>query len=170
MAKRKLESMSQPWVSNRVGSAIAGENPTVLAALDASFAAIGDVQWLPGYTVVLTNQLQVDRLSDLSRIQRIEYLCDVELVAAAVERVCTARDPEFRRVNIEILGNQDSFLHTHIWPRYEWEPDGIKTKPVWLYPASNWSNAELALGSRHDDLRRALTKEIAQLRRRESRD
>lgn len=36
--------------SDRVGSAREGMNPTVLAELDAAFAVIGDVQWLPGYT------------------------------------------------------------------------------------------------------------------------
>ncbi|HEY1704997.1 MAG TPA: hypothetical protein VGG75_35310 [Trebonia sp.] len=44
-------------------------------------------------------------------------------------------DPAFRRVNLEILGNTDAFLHAHIWPRYEWEPADLAGKPIWLYPA-----------------------------------
>ncbi|MER6974990.1 hypothetical protein ABT304_28285 [Nocardioides sp. NPDC000445] len=37
------------WRSERVQSAIAGRNPTVLAELEAAYAVIGDVQFLPGY-------------------------------------------------------------------------------------------------------------------------
>ena len=55
------------WRSDRVGSALAGENPTVLAELDHAFAVIGDVQWLPGYSLALTKVPGVDRLSDLPR-------------------------------------------------------------------------------------------------------
>lgn len=51
------------WRSDRVESALAGENPTVLAELDHSFAVIGDVQWLPGYSFALTKMPGVDRLS-----------------------------------------------------------------------------------------------------------
>lgn len=39
------------WRSDRAGSALGGENPTVLAELGHSFAVIGDVQWLPGYSL-----------------------------------------------------------------------------------------------------------------------
>ena len=44
------------WRSDRVGAALAGTNPTVLAELDAAFAVIGDVQWLPGYSLALTKE------------------------------------------------------------------------------------------------------------------
>ena len=39
-----------------------------------------------------------------------------------------------RRVNYEILGNTDHYLHAHIWPRYEWEPAEYSGGPVWRYP------------------------------------
>ena len=42
------------WRLDRIGSALRGENPTVLARLPGGFAVIGDVQWLPGYCVVLS--------------------------------------------------------------------------------------------------------------------
>ena len=35
----------------------------MLAELDAAFAAIGDAQWLPGYSLALTKRPGVDRLS-----------------------------------------------------------------------------------------------------------
>ncbi len=84
------------------------------------------------------------------------YLAGVEALAEAVETVCSARDAGFRRVNIEILGNKDPFLHAHIWPRYAWEADAMREKPVWLYPASHWSDPAWQLGAQHDDLRAQL--------------
>ncbi|WP_402372104.1 HIT family protein [Isoptericola rhizosphaerae] len=154
------------WRSDRVRAAIEGRNPTVLAKLGAAFAVIGDVQFLPGYSLALTKTPGVDRLSDLPRVERLEYLADVDLVAAAVEIVCSRRDDGYRRVNVEILGNTDAFLHTHIWPRYEWEPPEIVTKPVWLYPAERWRDPATALGARDNGLRQELAEEIARLRER----
>lgn len=148
------------WREDRVRSAIEGRNPTVLAELDASYAVIGDVQFLPGYSLALTKTPGVDRLSDLPRAERVRYLADVDLVADAVETVCRRFDSAYRRINVEILGNTDAFLHCHIWPRYEWEPEELVSKPVWLYPADRWRDPSAALGPAHDELRAALAAEV----------
>jgi len=42
------------------------------------------------------------------------------------------------RINYDVLGNTDSFLHAHIFPRYDWEDEVCRKKPVWLYPAEEW--------------------------------
>ncbi|WP_231887242.1 diadenosine tetraphosphate hydrolase [Dietzia timorensis] len=144
-------------------SAIDGTNPTILARLSAGFAAIGDVQFLPGYCVLLTDRPGVERLSDLERFARLSFLDDMDLLGEAIERVCSKADPSFRRVNLEILGNTHGFLHAHAWPRYEWEPDEVRHLPVWLYPSENWSKPEFSLSAQHDQLRRALAETIADL-------
>jgi diadenosine tetraphosphate (Ap4A) HIT family hydrolase len=156
--------VSDDWRTRRVQAALDGSNPAVLAQLRVSFAVIGDVQFLPGYCVVLTKKPGISRLSDLSRAERIAFLADVDLVATAVETVCTAFDPACRRVNIEIEGNLDAFLHAHVWPRYSWEVPQRAERPVWLYPASRWSDPACRLGPRQDALRLALADEIARLR------
>jgi diadenosine tetraphosphate (Ap4A) HIT family hydrolase len=51
----------------------------------------------------------------------------------------------FRRINLDILGNTDDFLHAHVWPRYDWEPPDRISAPVWLYPAEFWSTPTLQL-------------------------
>ena len=79
----------------------------------------------------------------------------------AVERACRHLDPAFRRVNVEILGNTDPYLHAHVWPRYEWEPDGLVGKPVWLYPAERWSDPATALGPQHEALRTAIAAKLS---------
>ncbi|MEV7079951.1 hypothetical protein AB0N88_15575 [Streptomyces sp. NPDC093516] len=97
--------MPGTWHRDRVGSALRGENPTVLRRLD----------------------------------------------------------PGFRRVNLEILGNTDAFLHAHVWPRYDWEPAERVRLPVWLYPRGMWTEERYALGARHEPLRRAIGEELDRL-------
>ena len=137
-----------------------------MARMTAGFAVIGDVQFLPGYSVLISDTPGVDRLTDLPRPRRLQFLDDLDRVGEAVETVCARRDPQFRRVNLEILGNTDAFLHAHVWPRYEWEGEQAARKPVWLYPPTFWSepSPETELGPAHDDLRAELTAELHRLR------
>ncbi|MEU2055143.1 HIT family protein [Streptomyces bungoensis] len=156
--------MTGDWRTDRVGSALRGENPTVLRRLDSGFAVIGDVQFLPGYSVLLVDDPGAGRLSDLPRDKRLAFLSDMERLGEAVERACRRLDPAFRRVNLEILGNTDPFLHAHVWPRFEWEPAELVGKPVWLYPRGSWSDERFRLGPQHDALRDAIGSELDQLR------
>ena len=131
-----------------MGAALRGDNPTVLRRMTSGFAVIGDVQFLPGYCVLITDTPGVDRLTDLPRDRRLAFLDDLERLGEAVQTVCARRDPAFRRINLEILGNTDPFLHAHVWPRYEWEGAAVAAKPVWLYPPTEWSepSPQTALG------------------------
>lgn len=97
---------------------------------------IGDVQFLPGYSVLLTDDPAAERL-----------------------------DPAFRRVNLEVLGNTDGFLHAHVWPRFEWEPADLVGRPVWLRPCDSWTDEWFALGPQHDVLRQAIGGELDRLSR-----
>ncbi|MFB6638316.1 HIT family protein [Streptomyces chartreusis] len=155
--------MTGDWRTDRIGAALRGENPTVLRRLESGFAVIGDVQFLPGYSVLLADEPGVQRLSDLPRPERLSFLSDMDRLGEAVERACRRLDPGFRRVNLEILGNTDPFLHAHVWPRFEWEPAELVGKPVWLYPPDRWSDEQFRLGSQHDGLRDAIASELDQL-------
>jgi diadenosine tetraphosphate (Ap4A) HIT family hydrolase len=136
--------MVDDWRIDRIGSALRGENPAVLRRLNAGFAVIGDVQFLPGYSVLLVD--------------------DMDQLGEAVERVSRRMDAAFRRVNLEILGNTDGFLHAHVWPRFEWEPTELVCMPVWLYPRDRWDDEQFALGPQHDSLRKAIRDELDHLR------
>ncbi|MFJ9455383.1 diadenosine tetraphosphate hydrolase [Kitasatospora sp. NPDC101447] len=156
--------MADDWRTDRIGSALRGENPTVLRRLTAGFAVIGDVQFLPGYSVLLADDPRAERLSDLPRDGRLAFLSDMDRLGEAVERASRRLDPAFRRVNLEILGNTDGFLHAHVWPRFDWEPADLVGRPVWLYPRDRWSDRRFALGPRHDVLRAAIGEELDLLR------
>ena len=157
--------MSDEWKTDRVRAALRGENPTVLARLDAGFAVMGDIQFLPGYCVFITDTPGADRLTDLPRERRLAFLAGAETLAEAVQNVCTRRDPEFRRINLEIQGNHDAFLHAHVWPRYEWEGPDHVWRPVALHPIERWRAPlpHTVLGPQHDDLRAELQKELSSM-------
>ena len=148
------------WRNDRIGAALRGANPTVLSRMPGGFAVIGDVQWLPGYSVLLSDRPEVTRLSELPAEERSAYLDSMARLAAAVEQACAEADPAFVRVNVEILGNTDPFLHAHVWPRYAWEPAALVRRPVWLYPPTHWTDPVHALGPRHDQLRAAIARRL----------
>jgi diadenosine tetraphosphate (Ap4A) HIT family hydrolase len=156
--------MTADWKVDRIGSALRGENPTVMRRLSTGFAIIGDMQFLPGYSVLLIDSPDVQRLSDLPRPRRMDFLAEMDLLAEAVERVCARRDPAFRRVNISILGNLDPFLHAHIVPRYTWEPEQYHRGPIDQYSKQQRNDPATLLGPQHDELRADLTAEIDRLR------
>ena len=151
------------WRDDRIGAAARGENPTVLAELEGGYAVIGDVQFLPGYCVLLAKDLNAKALAEMPGRHRVQFLADADLLATAVENACREADPAFRRVNIDILGNTDAFVHAHIWPRYDWEPRGLVQRPVWLYDTASWTDPTTALGDRHDGLRSSITRELRAL-------
>ncbi|MET9102654.1 HIT family protein [Streptomyces antibioticus] len=155
--------MSDAWKRDRIGSALRGENPAVVRRLGSGFAVMGDTQFLPGYCVLLVDEPGVGRLSELSRGKRLGFLGDMDRLGEAVERACGRVESGFRRVNLEILGNTDPFLHAHVWPRFDWEPEELVGRPVWLYPPERWSDPEFALGPRHDVLRAAIGDELDRL-------
>lgn len=151
------------WRADRIGSALRGENPTVLARLEAGFAVIGDTQFLPGYCLLLSDDPSADRLLDLPRPRRLAFLADMDLIGEAVQLVCQRRDTAFRRVNYAILGNFDAYLHAHINARYNWEPAHLMLGPVARYPKEISAAAQVQLGPQHDDLRAELAEQIRRL-------
>ncbi len=149
------------WRSNRIASARAGTNPTVLAKLPQSYAVIGDTQFLPGYCVLLVDDPTINRLTDLPRPQRLDFLASMDLLGQAVENACRGADPSFRRMNYEILGNTDAYLHAHLFPRYDWEPPERVGHPVWLYDSADFD--AVPLGPSHDALRKRIAAELEAL-------
>lgn len=154
---------SDAWKMDRIGSARAGTNPTVLAKMAHSYAVIGDTQFLPGYCVLLVDDPSIDRLTDMPKSQRLEFLESMDTLGQAVESACRATDSAFRRMNYEILGNTDAYLHAHLFPRYEWEPPENIGRPAWLYDPEQFYAAEAALAPRHDELRARIVAELAGL-------
>lgn len=145
------------WKNDRIGAAHRGENPMVMAKMKSGFAVIGDTQFLPGYCVLLPYQ-QVSTLNDLPYKERSEYLLDMSLLGDAIQEVCQPR-----KINYSIYGNTDAFLHAHIFPRYNWEPEERKPYPVWQYPPEMWRDSQYQYQDEsHLELKEKLSKTLQQ--------
>ena len=119
-------------IADRVAAARAGTNPYVIARLPSGWAVIGDVQFLPGYCLLLADPV-VPSLNDLSVKARDQYLQDMVRIGDAILKATDSF-----RINYEILGNSEPELHAHIFPRYMSEPDERRRMPAWFY---DWVNA-----------------------------
>jgi diadenosine tetraphosphate (Ap4A) HIT family hydrolase len=151
-------SPSGDWRADRIGSAVRGENPMVIAKMRSGFAVIGDTQFLPGYCVLLASP-QVASLEALSDADRAVFLEDMGRLGQAVNAACAPR-----RINYSIYGNTDAFLHAHVFPRYDWEPEERIPGPVWLYPRENWSDPATAYDEvRHGALRAKIAVALSML-------
>lgn len=132
--KKMITNFKEEWKKDRIASAHSGENPMVIVKMKSGFAAIGDTQFLPGYTVLLPTK-PFGSLEELSVKERSDYLLDMSLIGEAILEVCKPR-----RVNYSIYGNTDAYLHAHVFPRYNWEPKERIPYPVWQYSSEKWSN------------------------------
>ena len=147
------------WRADRVAACANGTNPMVMVELTSGWAVIGDTQFVPGYSLLISRHTDAAMLSQLPREERLQFLADLDLLALAVERACIAKDPAFRRVNIEILGNTDAYVHAHVFPRYEWEGPNAAL-PVWSYRDTRWVDELHEYQPGHEPLREAITAEL----------
>lgn len=135
----------------------------VVARMRSGYAVIGDAQFLPGYSVLLSDVDGADHLTDLTLAQRADFLLDMSLLGDAVMAACNSLDPSLRRINYEILGNTDHYLHAHVIPRYAWEDDELLAGPAWNYPRDRWTSPRDAYAEEHEPLREAITAQLARL-------
>lgn len=136
-----------PLIADRVELARKGANDTVIGRLPSGWAVVGDVQFLPGYCLLLPDPV-VPSLNDLDDGRRAEFLRDMTRLGDAILQV-TGAD----RINYEILGNSEPELHAHLFPRYSTEPPERRRMPAWFY---DWAAAPRYDAETHGGLRQAL--------------
>ncbi|MEO8491419.1 HIT domain-containing protein [Pseudomonas sp.] len=136
-----------PLITERVELARNGANDKVICPMASGWAVMGDVQFLPGYCLLLPDPV-VASLNDLDTQARVTYLLDMARLGDAVLAATNAL-----RMNYEILGNSEPELHCHIFPRYASEPDDKRTMPAWFY---DWKNAPPYAEELHGDLRKKI--------------
>jgi diadenosine tetraphosphate (Ap4A) HIT family hydrolase len=134
-------------ITERVELARNGANDKVICRMASGWAVMGDVQFLPGYCLLLPDPV-VASLNDLDADARATYLLDMARIGDAVLQATDAL-----RMNYEILGNSEPELHCHIFPRYATEPDDKRRMPAWFY---DWKNAPPYAEALHGSLRKAL--------------
>ena len=120
--------MIKTLIHERVELAQAGTNPTVICRMPSGWAVLGDSQFLPGYCLLLPDPVVAD-LNALDAEARRQYLYDMTVIGDALLEVTDAY-----RINYEILGNADPALHTHIFARYQSEPEEYRRGVIHHYP------------------------------------
>ncbi len=133
-----------------------GTNPYFVAELETGYVVIGDHQHFRGYTLFLCKE-HVTELHYLQKEFKIQHLKEMSLVAEAVFHVFK---PE--KLNYEALGNGDSHLHWHLFPRVTGDTP-IKG-PVWLLPPEEMFDAANRPSEQElDRMKRELRDEIDRL-------
>jgi diadenosine tetraphosphate (Ap4A) HIT family hydrolase len=147
-----------------IAAALRGENPMVMARMRSGFAVIGDTQHLPGYSLLLVDDISVNHPTDLAWAPRRQFFFDVALLGEAV--MTAGREHGVRRINYEVLGNSWPHLHAHVHARYDWEPSDKIGGPVWRYPKELRNAPEHAYDERkHSELRAEITAQLERLMR-----
>ena len=142
-------------IHQRVEAAGRGENPHVICRMPSGWAVLGDHQFLPGYSLLLSDPV-VDDLNDLPHEDRRQFLVDMAALGDAVLAITDAY-----RINYSIPGTMDPALHAHLHPRYESEPEEMKSRSVWAYPPEDLASRPFDK-ERDEHLMRAVRQYLAQ--------
>ena len=108
-----------------------GKNPWFVKELETGYVVMGDHQHFKGYTLFLCKEHKTE-LFELEPKTKMKFLEEMATVAEAVSRAFGAE-----KMNYELLGNGDTHLHWHLFPRRDGDLEGYGNRgrgPVWWYP------------------------------------
>ena len=118
-------------VCDRIQMIRENRNPWFVKELETGYVVIGDHQHFKGYTLFLCKEHKIE-LHQLDYGMKMKFLEEMSVVAEAVAKAFGAE-----KMNYELLGNGDTHLHWHLFPRVsgDIEDYGNKGKgPVWWCP------------------------------------
>lgn len=119
------------FICDRIKMISEGRNPYFVKELETGYVVVGDNQHFKGYTLFLCKDHKTE-LFQLDRIQKLKFLEEMTIVAEAVSQAFDAE-----KMNYELLGNGDTHLHWHLFPRKNGDIENYGRKgkgPVWWYP------------------------------------
>ena len=126
-------------ICDRIQMIKEGKNPYFVCELKTGYVVLGDHQRFKGYTLFLCKE-HVTELHQLSYEFKMKYLEEMALVAEAVFNVYKPN-----KMNYELLGNGDSHVHWHLFPRYDGDLDNYGNNgrgPVWCLPKEEMWNSK----------------------------
>ena len=118
-------------ICDRIKMIQSNSSPWFVRELETGYVVIGDHQHFKGYTLFLCKEHKTE-LFELDRDTKIKFLEEMSIVAQAASEAFNAE-----KMNYELLGNGDTHLHWHLFPRKngDIEDYGNRGKgPVWWYP------------------------------------
>lgn len=119
-------------IHERVRACQRGTNPKAICRVQAGWVVLGDVQFLPGYSLLLPDPV-VPSLNALVAPDRSHFLLAMAALGDVLLEITGAL-----RINYELLGNAEPALHAHLFPRHRDEPADLRTRPAWFY---DWNAA-----------------------------
>jgi diadenosine tetraphosphate (Ap4A) HIT family hydrolase len=128
-----------------------GTYAATVARLASGWVVMGTSQVIKGYCLLLPDPV-VPHLNALPPAQRAQFLQDMAKVGDALLNVTHAL-----RINYAMFGNQEPALHAHVFPRYQDEPEALRTQQPWAY---DWSRAPQFDANIHGDLLEAIRHEL----------
>lgn len=138
-----------------------GKNPYFVKELSTGYVVIGDHQYFKGYTLFLCKYHAIE-LYDLEYTTRMKFLDEMTLVAQAVANAFNVD-----KMNYELLGNGDTHLHWHLFPRKKGDLGSYGNNgkgPVWWYPKEEmYSNQNCPTSDELNKLKLKLLKELDKL-------
>ena len=126
-------------ICDRIQMIKEGKNPYFVCELETGYVVLGDHQRFKGYTLFLCKE-HVTELHQLPYDFKMKYLEEMALVAEAVFNVYKPN-----KMNYELLGNGDSHVHWHLFPRYDGDLDNYGNNgrgPVWWLPIEEMWNSK----------------------------
>ena len=118
-------------ICERIEDIEQGRNPCFVTELRTGYLVLGDHQHFKGYSLFLCKQ-HISELDQLDNSFRNQFLIEMADLAQIIKKVFHAD-----KMNIELLGNGESHLHWHLFPRKKGDLGtyGHNGKgPVWWYP------------------------------------
>ena len=119
------------FICDRIEMIKQGANPYFVKELETGYVVLGDHQYFKGYTLFLCKVHETE-LYNLDDAFKMKYLEEMSLVAKAVAKAFDAE-----KMNYELLGNGETHLHWHLFPRRNGDIGtyGNNGKgPVWWLP------------------------------------
>ena len=138
-----------------------GKNPWFVKELETGYVVMGDHQHFKGYTLFLCKEHKTE-LFELEPKTKMKFLEEMATVAEAVSRAFGAE-----KMDYELLGNGDTHLHWHLFPRRDGDLEGYGNRgrgPVWWYPMEKmYDEANRPSQKELEELKGRLKKEIDEL-------
>ena len=138
-----------------------GKNPWFVKELETGYVVMGDHQHFKGYTLFLCKEHKTE-LFELEPKTKMKFLEEMATVAEAVSRAFGAE-----KMNYELLGNGDTHLHWHLFPRRDGDLEGYGNRgrgPVWWYPMEKmYDEANRPSQKELEELKGRLKREIDEL-------
>lgn len=98
-------------ICDRINMIKEGTNPYFVKELETGYVVIGDNQHFKGYSIFLCKEHKTE-LFQLDYSKKMKFLEEMSVVAEAVSNAFGAD-----KMNYELLGNGDTHLHWHLFPR-----------------------------------------------------